>query len=90
MERIGFAASKIAKGNIITYNFYVILIAFLISFFIFVLSGFFIVVALILMALISRGAVLFDDKFMGILRVCLIALACVVGLLNITAILKNL
>ena len=92
MERIGFAASKIAKGNIILYNLSVILISFLISFFIFILSGFSILVALILLTLLTQGAVAFDSqsKWITVLRFCLMALAGVVGVLNLWAIIKNL
>ena len=91
MERIGFAASKIAKGNIPLYNLFVVLISFLISFFIFVLSGFSIFVALFLVALMTHGLVAFDEKstWFSILRLCLAALAVVVGLFNLCAIFKN-
>ena len=92
MERIGFAASKIAKGNVILYNLSVVFISFLISFFIFVMSGFSIVVALILLTLITQGAVSFESqsKWIMILRFCLAALAGVVGVLNLWAIIKNI
>ena len=91
MERIGFAASKIAKGNIPLYNLFVILISFLISFFIFVLSGFSLFVALFLIALMTHGLAGFDEKsvWVSILRLCLVALAAVVGLFNLLAIFKN-
>ena len=39
MERIGIAASKIAKGNLLLYNFYVILISLLVSLLLFLLAG---------------------------------------------------
>lgn len=38
MERIGIAASKIAKGNLLLYNSYVVLIAFLLSVLLFLIS----------------------------------------------------
>ena len=92
MERIGLAASKIAKGNIPLYNLFVVLISFLISFFIFVLSGFSIFVALFLVALMTHGFVAFDEKstWFSILRLCLVALAAVVGVFNLFSIFKNI
>ena len=39
MERIGIAASKIAKGSLLLYNFYVITISLLISLLLFLLAG---------------------------------------------------
>ncbi len=39
MERVGIIASKIAKENLLLYNCYVLLIAFLFSFLLFLLAG---------------------------------------------------
>jgi hypothetical protein len=39
MDRIGIAASKIAKGNIVLYNACVFFLIFLFAFFIFIVSG---------------------------------------------------
>lgn len=39
MERIGIAASKIAKGNLFLYNVYVIVLSFLLSLLLFLLAG---------------------------------------------------
>ena len=53
MERIGIAASKIAKGNLHLYNFYVVLLTLLFSFLVYFLTGSAIVFALVLIALES-------------------------------------
>ena len=39
MKRIGRAASRIAKGSLALYNFYVIFISFMFSFFLFIVTG---------------------------------------------------
>ena len=39
MERIGIAASKIAQKSLLLYNFYVVLISFLVSLLLFLLAG---------------------------------------------------
>ncbi len=39
MERVGIIASKIAQGNLVLYNCYVLLIAFFLSFLLFLLAG---------------------------------------------------
>jgi len=91
MERIGIAASKMAQGNFFLYNFYVILISFLFSVFIFFLSGFSILLALIIMAYFVNGVLptTLEGVWGDMVRICMITLTTVVMLLNLLAILKN-
>ncbi len=91
MERIGIAASKMAQGNFFLYNFYVILISFLFSLFIFFLSGFSVLFALIIMAYIVEGVLPtgLQGAWGDMVRICMITLTTVVMLLNLFAILKN-
>ena len=92
MERIGLAASKMAQGNPWLYNFYVVLISFLFSLFMFVISGSTVLIALIIISYIGNG--IMDDqlsgKFFSILNVCLISLSIIIGVFNLVAIIKNL
>ena len=60
MKRIGLAASKMAKGNIVLYNIYVVLISFLFSLFIFIVAGCTIIFALIIISYISTELMLFE------------------------------
>ena len=60
MERIGIAASKMAKGNWLLYNFFVILIAFLCSLFLFVMVGATIIFALIILAYVGDEIIPFE------------------------------
>ena len=89
MERIGIAASKIAKGNLLLYNFFVILLIFLISLLIFLVAGSFIVIILIVIAYaISAGSGTLPDLQQGwipIMIVCLKVLAVITGLLALCA-----
>ena len=93
MERIGMAASKMAKGNLFLYNFYVILICILFSLFIFIVAAMTVALALILIAAVvnemnGQGLASLDFNFAFI--VCLAALTIVIALFNLFAILKNL
>ncbi|MBF0570748.1 MAG: hypothetical protein HQL12_02630 [Candidatus Omnitrophica bacterium] len=91
MLRIGIAASKMSKRGLLSYNFYVILIACMVSFFIFLICGFAILPIIFLISLILH-ALKFTDNHAGwvhMFKICLIVLSLVVGIFNIIAILKN-
>ncbi len=92
MERIGIAASKMAKGNLLFYNGYVVLISFLFAVFIFFIGGSAIAIALILIAFSARGAlpVNFEKEWISIGLVCMISLAAMVGLFCLIAISRNI
>jgi len=92
MERIGIAASKIAKGNLLIYNSFVILISTLLSLLLFFLSGCAIVISLVLFAYITSGGNPPDleDGWMSIMLVCMICLAVIICLLDLCAIFKNI
>ena len=92
MERIGIAASKMAKGNLLLYNSCVILISFLFSFFIFFIGGSAIAVALLLMTCAARGVlpVNFEKEWISIGLICMISLAAVVGGFCLIAISRNI
>ena len=91
MERIGIAASKIARGSLLRYNFFVVLIAFLCSVLLFLVCGFSIMAALFVLSVICRPFLPpeFHTAWFTIVRVCLVALGIVVGVFDILAILKN-
>ncbi len=92
MKRIGIAASKMSKGNMALYNFYVILIAFLFSVFIFVTAGSAIFCALIIMRYVSYellGGEL-DRQWPRLFAVCLTALSGVIGFFMVMAVSKNI
>src|SRR3989338_9197027 len=82
IERIGIAASKIAKGNLLLYNFFVALITFLFSMLVFLVAGSTIVTVLIFIAYFSnRGAYPDLEKgWMPLMIICLECLAMVIGL----------
>jgi hypothetical protein len=92
MLRIGVAASKMSKGCSSSYNFYVILIACLVSLFIFFICGFSILLILFLVSLIlhlvSHSS--FHTGLMHVFKICLVVLGVVVGGFNIVAIMKNI
>ncbi len=93
MERIGRAASKMAHGNLVSYNFFVIGISCLISLFVFFASGFSVLAAIFLISLILRplmpGA--FESgHYTHLIKICLVVLASIISLLNIWAIFKNI
>jgi len=92
MERIGIAASKVAKGNLLIYNSFVILLATLLSLLIFFIAGCAIVITLVLFAYLTSGGNPPDleDGWMSIMLVCMICLAVIIFLLDICAIFKNI
>ena len=92
MERIGIAASKIAQGNLWLYNLAVVLIAFLFSFFIFIIAGASIVLALIIIGGVVNGILPNDlwSDWRGIIRICMISLTIIVSVFTLFAILKNI
>ena len=92
MERIGLAASKIAKGNLLLYNIYVVLISSLFSLLIFVLSGTTVTLALILIAYVGNEVMKFEfeKNWSPIIATCMAALTVIMALFNIVAISKNI
>lgn len=90
MERIGIAASKIAKGNLLLYNFFVLFIALLCSLLLFFISGTFIIIAVVIIAVLkSIGSFPDLNQWMPIMVMILNALAVVIGVLTLYAIFKN-
>ena len=92
MERIGRIASRMAKGNLLLYNCYVMLMAFLFSVLIFCLAGASILLSLVLLkSLISAlpGEDVSSNWWTAI-NFCLIALTVVVSVVNVVALKRNL
>jgi len=91
MERIGITASKIAKGNLFVYNFYVVLISFLFSLFIFFIAGSSIALALIIIGYVINGVLPagLEEGWGAIIKVCMVALTVVIGLFALFAIFRN-
>ena len=92
MLRIGIAASKMTKGSLLGYNLWVVLIATLISLFIFLCCGFSILLVLFLISLVLHVLKPGDvhTGWVHVFKICLMILAVVVGMLNLVAIVKNL
>ncbi len=92
MQRIGIAASKIAQGKLWKYNLSVLLISSLCALFIFLICGFSILAALFLISLVARSLMPseFQVIWFAVVKICMGALAVVVGILNIWAIIKNI
>ena len=88
MRRIGTAASQVAKGNLFLYNLFVILISFLFSLLIFVISGVVIVLGLVLIAYLTQATSMVDLRqgAASPISICLIFLAMVTVLFNFYAI----
>jgi hypothetical protein len=92
MLRIGIAASKMSKGGLLSYNLYVILIACLLSLFVFLICGFSVILIVFLISLVLHvlKPADFHSGWTHVFKICLIFLAWVVGAFNIVAILKNI
>jgi hypothetical protein len=92
MERIGLAASKMAQGNLLFYNFYVIVLSFLFAVLIFLLAGSAVVFSLIILRYISHEVTGTDvlKDWTKILTYCLVTLSVLMGFFVLAAISKNL
>ncbi len=92
MERIGLAASKIAKGNLFLYNCFVVLLTFLFAFLVYFLAGSAIVVVLVFIAYLTsmEGAPNLESGWIPFMHLPLTSLAVVVGLFSLIAIGKNI
>lgn len=92
MKRIGVAASKISKGNMALYNFYVVLISFLCSSFVFVIAGSTVVFALVLIGYLSNEFMTFEPGkgWFSILSICMITLTVLITFFNLVALSINL
>ena len=91
MKRIGILASRIAKDNLMLYNFYVLLLSGLFSLIIFFLSAFSIVAGLALMMYVTKGIMMIGPEagFIKLLMTSMAVLAVVVGIVNLVAVLMN-
>lgn len=91
MRRIGITASRMAQGNWVRYNLFVIGISMLCASILFVVSSISVLVALSLVFLVLRfflplAAV---DVWLMVVKIVLSTLAVIIGLLNALAIIKN-
>ena len=89
MKRIGIAASKISRGNLIVYNLSVIFISMLLSLLVFFISSFSILLVFFLAGLVIQGLAGRSMDFGGSIRMCLIALSVVIGMFSLLAVFKN-
>jgi hypothetical protein len=92
MKRIGIAASKISKGNLVLYNVSVVFIAILFSLFIFLVAGSTVVFALVIIQYVGNEimGIEFERSWESILTVCMVSLTVIITLFNLAAILINI
>ncbi|MFA5087541.1 MAG: hypothetical protein WC552_00740 [Candidatus Omnitrophota bacterium] len=92
MERIGIAASKMAKGNLFLYNVFVVLLSVLFSVLIFFIAGSSIVLGLIIISFLVNGIMPLEFEKAGanILHICLVTLTTLVVIFNLFAISRNI
>ncbi len=89
MKRIGIAASRIAKDDLVLYNAFVLLLSFLLSLLIFCISAFSILAGVALTSYVTRGFMVLDAGA-GSFKFAFFGLATVVGVVNLTAVLVNI
>ena len=91
MKRIGIAASRISKGNLVLYNFYVVLISVLFSLLIFIAAGSTVIFALAVIRYVGNEimGMEFEKSWRSILAVCMVSLTVVTTLFNLCAVLMN-
>ena len=91
MKRIGIAASRISKGNLVLYNFYVVLISVLFSLLIFIAAGSTGIFALAVIRYVGNEimGMEFEKSWRSILAVCMVSLTVVTTLFNLCAVMMN-
>ena len=90
MKRIGRAASHMAKGNLVLYNFYVVLIASLFSLFMFLVAGSTVLFAVFIIAYVGREIMGSQkDYWSTTIMICMVTLTVGIVFFNLLAIAKN-
>jgi phosphotransferase system glucose/maltose/N-acetylglucosamine-specific IIC component len=92
MKKIGYAASRIAKGNFYLYNLYVVLLASLFSLFIFVIVGATVIFALTLLRYISEELLLVTSQtdWTSVFIICMAVLTVIVAIFDLLLIFYNI
>jgi hypothetical protein len=92
MERIGYAASKMAKGNRWLYNLYVLGLAFLFSLLVFLVAGSAVFLALVIFgyAVMRVAPCQWGQPWQEIIRICMMALTVIILVINFFVIFRNL
>lgn len=92
MRRIGLAASKIAQGDLIKYNFFVIVISTLCAVLFFVVCGVSMALALLVVSFVMRWLLpsQFQQLWPTMIGTCAMMLVALVGVLHVIAIIKNI
>lgn len=92
MDRIGIAASKMAKEKLWLYNFYVVVLSFLISFIVFLVAGGAIFLGLTVIGLMAEGVLPshVHPEWLRMFRLSLACLIVAISLIVLTAIVRNL
>jgi hypothetical protein len=92
MKRIGIAASKISRDNVLLYNGVVLLLATLFALLIVFLSGFTIFLAIYLIHGLTTGFMTLDlhSSWGEIVKSCMVALAIVGGVFILCAVGVNI
>ena len=92
MKRIGIAASRISKGNLAHYNFYVVLISLIVSLFLFLVAGLAVFLAIGVIAFFGHETMTDEltNNWTTIMSVCLKALGMTVVIFNVVALTINL
>ncbi|MFA5260192.1 MAG: hypothetical protein WC450_03065 [Candidatus Omnitrophota bacterium] len=91
MERIGLAASKVAKGNLVVYNLVVVLLSFLYCSLMFLVAGTTILFSLIILGYVVKGLLPQDysQDWWGVIRLCMLSLTVMITIVNLYAIGRN-
>jgi len=88
MKRIGIAASRIAKDDLILYNLFVIVLSFLVALLIFFIVAFVVLAGMALTSYVMRGFMAIDTGS-PLFRAAAIGLLTTVGVLFLAAVSVN-
>ncbi len=92
MKRIGIAASRISKGNVVHYNLCVVGISLLVSLFLFLIAGLAVLLAIGLVAFFGHETMTEElrNNWTTIMSLCARALGLAVVVFNIVALAINI
>ncbi len=92
MKRIGIAASRMAKGDLLLYNGVVMAITFVCALFLFLLAGIPTMLALLVIGYIVNGASPhgLGQEWWGVISLCMMSLTVVIAGFALVALVSNM
>ena len=92
MRRIGLVASKMAQGNLLKYNIFVVALSTLCATILLLASSISMLIILFIIGIILRFIMPaeFSGSWWGVIKIILVVFVALIAMLNVIAIVKNI